>query len=87
MQPVDFLESNTKFTAPDGMTEGQVMTIPAFKGQALNGSCDGIQMVVVAWKPDPGEIDRLIEGHLVYLTVMGGLPSHFITTQEATNPA
>ena len=89
MSPVEFKEVNAKYKAPEGLAESQVMTIPAFRGDIVGGSMDGEAMVVVAWKPDGLEISRLLAGEPVYLSVIGGLPPHFLSTsfQEATHPA
>jgi hypothetical protein len=89
MIPLNFPEANTRFKAPAGMEESQVGTIPAFAGETKSGSCDGVPCVVVAWLPEPRELEALNRGAPVFLTVLGGLPPHFLTTNfaEATNPA
>jgi hypothetical protein len=87
--PAMFNEANFRFMAPDGLEESQVRTIPGFRGPIIGGSLDGEQMTVVAWKPDNQELARLMKGDPVFLSVLGGLPAHFLTTSfaEATNPA
>lgn len=89
MNPDTFPEVNTQFTAPDGLEESQVQTIPGFMGTVDRGSVEGLQMIVVAWKPSPVDLVRLNTGGVIYLTVLGGLPPHFLTTSfaEATNIA
>ena len=89
MSPHKFPEANHRFGPPEDMTESQVATIPAFVGETRVGSCDGSPCVVVAWKPDARELAALNEGAPIFLTVLGGLPPHFLSTnfQEATNPA
>jgi hypothetical protein len=46
-------------------------------------------MVVVAWKPTAEELAALNAGAPVFLTTLGGLPPHFITTDfaAATTPS
>ena len=89
MNPVKFPQANCRFGPPPDMSEAQVQTIYAYKDEAKKGSCDGSQMVVVAWKPDAHEIERINAGCPIFLTVLGGLPPHFITTdfRKAVNPA
>jgi hypothetical protein len=89
MRNVDFPQANSQFKAPESLSEIQVRTAPAFVGRALGGSMDGTPMVVVAWQPDPDELEILNAGGPVFLTVMGGLPPHFLTCRftEATRPA
>jgi len=90
MSPVKFEQSNCEFGPPSDLHESQCMRIPGFKGQVNNGkSVDGAPLVVVAWKPSEEELIRLKEGHPIYLSVIGGLFPHFLTTdfKEAINPA
>lgn len=89
MTPVSFVQANANFSAPSDLHEQQVRTIPAFKGEVKFGSCDGVPLVVVAWKPDERELQALNAGEPVFLSCIGGLPPHFLTVSftEATNPA
>lgn len=81
MTPVDPPEYNTTFGAPDGMSEAQVQTIRAFAGEIpRGGALDGALFVVVAWKPTLEELEALNGGGLVYISCLGGLPPHFLTT-------
>ncbi len=89
MIPATFPEANTSFKAPPDLHENQVATIPAYCGPIPGGSMDGERMIVVAWVPTTEELNDLNEGAPVFLTVIGGLPPHFLTTdfRNATNPA
>lgn len=89
MIPTTFPEANVRFGPPDGMEESQVMSIPAHVCEAKSGSCDGVQMVVVAWLPSAEELRDMQQGKPVYLSMIGGLAPHFLTTdfKQATNPA
>lgn len=89
MTSVTFPEANTAFRAPGDLAESQVATIAAYCGPIPGGSLDGERMVVVAWKPDAAELAALNAGAPVFLTTLGGLPPHFLTTDfaNATNPA
>jgi len=89
MTAADFPQVNTEFTAPDGLDEAQVKSIPGFAGVVERGSVEGLRLIVVAWKPTEAELERLNAGELIYLTVLGGLPPHFLSTSfaEATHIA
>lgn len=86
MIPALFRGANAKFGPPEGLDESQVMTIPAYKGAITYGNLDGEEFVTVAWKPTEADLIRLMAGELVYLSCVGGLPPHFLTTRldEAT---
>lgn len=89
MTPVHFTEVNTRFGPPPELEESQCMTIPAFVGSVTGGSCDGSSMVVVAWKPTEEELAELNAGNPIFVSMLGGLPPHFLTTSFALakNPA
>lgn len=89
MIPTTFPQSNSNFGPPEGFTEAQVQTIPAYRSEAKAGSCDGTSLVVVAWKPNEIELARIVAGEPIFLTCLGGLPAHFLSTrfEEAINPA
>jgi len=80
MTPVHFPEANIKYGPPDDMTEAQCGTIHAYVGALMSGTLMGCQVTIVAWKPNEAELDDLLAGKSVYLTVFGGLPPHCITT-------
>ena len=87
MIPVKFPEANSSFGPPEGMSEAQVATVAAFVGEMKGGTLDGARLVVTAWMPTAEELEQLIQGGPLFLTVVGGLPPHCITTdfKEATN--
>ncbi len=89
MEPAAFPECNTSFGPPPGMEETQVRAIPAYAGDVAGGSCDGNQCVVVAYRVTKEEAQVLADGGLLYLSVLGGLPPHFLSFsfRDATNPA
>jgi hypothetical protein len=70
MLPATFPESNCKFTAPSGVDESQIATIPAFKSVTLGGNMDGSEYVVVAWMPSTAEIEQIKNGTAIYLTML-----------------
>lgn len=89
MIPADFPEANASFRAPVDLEESQCATIPAYRGQVVGGSVDGCDLVVVAWRPTHAELTRINLGLPIFLTVIGGLPPHYLSTsfEEATHPA
>lgn len=89
MNPVEFPEANCTFGPPQGLTENQVRPIKAYRGTVPTGSIEGLPMVVTAWKPNDQEKERILNGEPIYLTIIGTLPPHSLTTSftEATNLA
>jgi len=88
MTPIYFQQANKVFGPPPDMDENQVQRIHAHVAEAASGSCDGSPMVVVAWQPNIHELSDIVSGGPVFLTVIGGLPPHFLTTrfEQAINP-
>ena len=90
MEPTDFEQANCRFGPPEDMSESQVRTIEAWRGETAGRSCDGAPMLVTAWRPDRRELERLCRGHPIFVTFLaGGMPPHALTTDfaEATNIA
>lgn len=90
MTPIRFPEANAHFGPPDNLEESQCHTIAVHKTTIAQGSCEGLPLLVTAWKPDARELAALNAGGGVFLSfVSSGLPPHFVTTNfaEATNPA
>ena len=88
MNPCNFLEANAKFGPPPGLEESQVRSIDVYQGVVRGGSCDGSIMIITAWVPSAEDIQRMAAGHPIFLTCLGGLPPHFLSTdfQIASNP-
>ena len=89
MIPADFSESNCRFVAPPGLDESQVCPLNAYSGHAEGGSCDGVAIIVAAWKPTEEERKMIAEGNPIFVTMMGRVPPHFLSTSfyRATHPA
>lgn len=87
MNPIHFAEANAKFGPPEGFEESQVQTIWACRRVTTGGGCDGALQVVTAWMPTPEELKQLNEGKPVFLSFMGGLPPHYVSTsfESVTN--
>lgn len=80
MNPTTFFEANCKFKAPVDLDESQVSTIDAYRETKSGGNLDGSQFVIVAWQPTEKEIEQMKLGAPVFLTMLGGLAPHFLTT-------
>lgn len=80
MTPAEFPESNATFKSPPDLP-GSCAPIKGLICEAKGGIWDGSMQVVVAWKPSPQELQDLNEGGVIYLSVMGGLPPHFLCTR------
>ncbi len=80
MTPVTFPEANAHFGPPPGVADTQVVPIHAYSGVIDRGSMEGAQIIVTAWAPDADELARLNAGARIFLTFIGGLPPHMITT-------
>jgi len=89
MTPCSFPQANTVYGPPEDLDESQCQRIPAYQGQVQGGSVDGAAFVVVAWLPEAVDLERLAAGQPIYLSMMGGLAPHFITTtfNEACSPS
>lgn len=89
MNHVSFKQANKWFGPPPGLTEHQVRSIPAHVRTVDRGSVEGSILVVVAHQPTDEDIARIVAGEPIFLSCMGGLPPHFLTTsfEEAINPA
>lgn len=89
MTPAEFEQANKEFQPPQGMDSSQCSPIRVFVGQAEGGSCDGIPIVVSAWKPSDDELEEMINGQPVFITFVGGLPPHTVSTKfdRAVRPA
>lgn len=89
MRPVKFPEANAVLNPPNDLDESQCSIVPVYHGEVRQDSCDGVKIIVVAWKPDPRELEALKEGGLIFLTCPGGVPAHFLTVsfEAAIRPA
>ena len=89
MRPCDFNQSNTVFGPPPDLTKERCASIPAYVGEVAQGSCEGARLVVVAWVPSNEERAAIEQGSPLFLTMVGGLAPHFLTTdfEQATRPA
>lgn len=89
MIPVNFPQANIKFCPPIDLDESQCFTIHGFRSQVQGGSVDGAALCVTAWTPSPEELAVINEGRPIFLTFLGGIPPHFLSTsfEAATKPS
>lgn len=87
MNPIKFEQSNALYGPPKDLTDSQCSTIYAYNGNVNGGSVDGINIVITAWKPTAQELEALNQGGPVFITMIGGLAPHYISTSftDATN--
>jgi len=79
MKPVKFPQANCTFKSPPDL-EGSCQEIAAYQGQCSGGIFDGGMICVTAWTPSEEDLMMLKMGGAVFLTTMGGLPPHRLTT-------
>lgn len=79
MTPGKFKESNIAFKAPPDI--GTCEDIQGWSGQIRGGEYDGMQLSIVAWKPDDLDKARIAKGGLIYLSVFGGMIVHNLATE------
>lgn len=89
MNPTKFPQANAVFKTPPDLDESQCGEISAFVHIIRGGCVDGAHQTVVAWQPSEKEIADIVAGKPIFLSVLGGLPPHYLSTdfQSATNPA
>lgn len=89
MIPTAFKEANMNYGPPSDLEESQCHTICAYGGTIVGGSIDGMTVSVVAWKPTAAELESIKSGEPIFLSVIGRLPPHFLSTSfhQATHPA
>lgn len=89
MTATTFPEANTVYRPPADLEESQCSSIAAFQDVVQRGSCEGTRLIVVAWQPSERELEDLKAGGPVFLSMLGGLQPHFLTTrfEEAVCPA
>lgn len=80
MTPAAFPESNRVFRAPSNVHESSCHEIQANVVEIVGGAFDGVPLVTVAWMPTAEELAELNAGNPVFLSCIGGLPPHYLTT-------
>lgn len=89
MKGINFPQSTGTFGPPPDMCEGQVIPIPCCVQVAAGGSCDGSLLIVTCHQPSEAERQAIAAGAPIFLTCLGCLPPHFLTTtfEQAIRPA
>lgn len=87
MTPIQFPEANRMFGPPPDLDESQCGRLFGFVGEINRGNLDGSIVTVTAWEPSPEERQAIADGRPIFVSFVGGLPPHFLTTsfQEAVN--
>lgn len=80
MTPTNFPQANARFGPPETYDESQIATIYAHNRVIQGGTLDGDTQVIVAWKPSAAEAMEIFQGKPIYLSMIGGLAPHCLTT-------
>lgn len=80
MKAVNFPQANITIGPPSELDESQCRTIRALAGTVETGSIEGSQFIIVCHEPTPEERLNIAAGANIYLTMLGGLSPHFLTT-------
>ena len=91
MMPLEFKGTNVTFQLPADLS-GQKTKARAIRGRILQlnkGPLDGLAVAVVAYKPSPLDISRILAGQPIYISFLGGVAPHYLSTalEEALNPS
>jgi len=88
MTPIKFPEANATFNPPPDM-KGLCESVTAYCGHVEGGTNDGAKICVTAWRPTLQEIEAMRRGQPIFVSFIGGLPPHFVTTdfQQSIHPA
>lgn len=84
MMPHHFKEANTIYTKPQGWTDEDCSSISACVATVGNGD----KVIVTFWKPSYEDIQAIMAGGGIYMTVFGnGLPPISLTTESPFDTA
>lgn len=83
MLPSNFPEANTSMHKPEGWTDEQCMSLPAWRGvQELSGGMTQ-PCFISYWKPSKKDLETLNNGGGIYLGILSPeLPPAFLTTEN-----
>ncbi len=56
---------------------------PCFRGEVARGRFEGTNILVLAWRPEPADLERLTAGGTLYITFPGVDMHHHISTSFA----
>lgn len=78
MKPAPFDQSNALIrTALMGAD------YPCFRGEVQRGRFEGASILILAWRPEPADLERLNQGGTLYITFPGVYMHHHISTSFA----
>lgn len=75
MEPINFPEANVVFGSPEDL-KGSCQDIKGYAGEVKGGVFDGSVQIIVAWQPTQWDIERIVAGRPIFLSVIGSLPPH-----------
>ena len=79
MLPTNFEEANFTFGKPENMSDEQCLGLRVFKGSDL----DGFPVIVSKWLPNKEDIEAIVKGEPIFLTITGeGMPPVSLQTEN-----
>ena len=88
--PLEFEKTNVTFLIPDDLARNKTKA-RAIRGRILQvntGPLDGLAVAVVAYKPSPLDVSRILAGEPIYISFLGGVAPHYVSVslEDAINP-
>jgi hypothetical protein len=91
MMPLEISEANMTLLLPNDLLghKTKARCVRARIISVTDGPLDGLSIVIIAYKPSPLDISRILSGEPIYLSFMAGVAPHFLSTalEEALNPS
>jgi hypothetical protein len=91
MMPLEFQGTNVTLLVPNDLIamKTKARSVRGRILQVAKGPLDGLAVAVVAYKPSPLDISRLLAGEPIYISFLAGVPPHYVsaTLDEAIKPA
>ena len=91
MMPLEFQGTNVTFKLPNDLAGSKTKARP-IRGRILlieKGPLDGLAVAVVAYKPTPLDVSRILAGEPIYISFLAGVPPHYLSTtlEDALKPS
>lgn len=91
VMPLEFKGTNVTFQLPSDLSNSKTKARP-IRGKIIQmnkGPLDGLAVAVVAYKPSPLDVSRILAGEPIYISFLGGVAPHYLSTalEEAISPS
>jgi hypothetical protein len=91
MMPLEIAGTNVTLMLPSDLlgNKTKARCVRARIVSIKNGPLDGLSVAVVAYKPSPLDVSRILAGEPIYISFLAGVAPHFLSTtlEEALNPS